>query len=311
MNVFNPSNYNYYPNTAIELSIIAYEEVIEIPNSVKSNTNLAVCWGPAELKGSLGLVSYSKMFVANNSATGEYFVVIQGTNPFSVEAWTKEDFDVGSSQPFGNLPGSIPNVPPTALISQGTFNGMSDLISLVDPSTGQSIVTYFKSLQPKFIYVTGHSLGGTLAPTMFAYLNETLSGGSNLPSMAMWSFAGLTPGGRGFNTYFNSLAGINDQSFLWRIQNSLDVAPLLWGSFAKATDIYSAYGLDCEEPWSLILDALFLEADFSGVNYEQPEAGVLLPGEFDKSITSWYEQASHQHSSIDSYQKMVNAYYPL
>ena len=198
----------------------------------------------------------------------------------------------------------------TARVSQGTFNGMSDLLDLCDPSSGQSLVTFLQQSKPRNVYVTGHSLGGTLTPPMFAYLNATLYNGASPSNMALWSFAGLTPGGTGFNTYFNSILP-NPQSFHWRIQNSLDIAPLMWWSQSGVQNIY----VPCHLSWGFLerdpIEDLFSEADSANIGYAQPQTGLVLPGTFDKSIIDdhlWAAQALQQHHS-GTYKKLVNAKY--
>jgi lipase (class 3) len=303
--------YNYYPNTAIELCVISYDDMAAIPVNVKTKTSLSVVWGPAELTGWLG-IAYSLVYVAADSATGEHFVVIRGTNPDSLYSWLDEDFDLSPTPAFNTLPGCPPGAPDSALISQGTFNGMSDLIHLQNPGDGSSLVDFLKLAKPTNLYVTGHSLGGTLTAPLFAYLNAMLQGGGPAHNMALWSFAGLTPGGVGFNTYFNSVL-INDQGFKWRIQNSLDIAPLMWWSKPRIRNIYAAHDLY----WGLVewaaIDHLFDTAQGTGIGYSQPQPGLLLPGQFDESFPDeflWAAQAMHQHHTT-TYQKLVAAHYPL
>ncbi|MCB0279742.1 MAG: hypothetical protein KDD94_09585, partial [Calditrichaeota bacterium] len=234
------------------------------------------------------------------------------TNPDSLTSWLQEDFKIGSSRPFGSLPGNPPGVPPDATISLGTYNGMTDLLSLRDPQSNLAAVDFLKQVKPRYLYVTGHSLGGTLTPPLFAYLNAMLYGGSTITNMALWSFAGLTPGGSGFNNYFNKLIP-NNQGFLWRLHNTLDVAPFLWYSLEDVKKIYdfSPYFLK----WGVIergaLEYLFGEAAKSGIDYSQPQAGQALQGQFDTAYSdTWALQGMHQHSSI-TYQQLVNALYPL
>ena len=198
------SNYDFYPNTSIALCAIAYDSMSAIHGEVSSQTGLRVVWGPAELK-SWDDISYSRAYIAGDIGTGEYFVVIRGTNFDSIVSWRKQDFDLATTQPFAALPGNPPGVPADALIAQGSFNGMTDLLKLHDPRTGASMLQFLQTLQPRYLYVTGHSLGGTLTPTLFAYLNAMLYGAGPVTNMALWSFAGLTAGGTGFNAYFNSI----------------------------------------------------------------------------------------------------------
>ena len=114
------SRYNYYPNTAVELCVISYDDIDTISHAVSHRTDLEVVWGPAQLSDEF-CVSFSLMYVAKKAATGEYFVVIRGTNYDSLISWLYQDFDVATTQPFLGLPGNPPNVPDDALISQGSF----------------------------------------------------------------------------------------------------------------------------------------------------------------------------------------------
>ena len=309
MNVFElvGGSYNYYPNTAIELCVISYGDTSTIAPAVTANTDLSVVWGPAECVSSITGVPYSLMYVAAKASTDEYFVVIRGTDFLSLATWLLQDFDVATSQPLNTLQGNPKNIPSTALVSQGTFNGMSDLLDLTDPISGLSLVAFLTQAKPRNVFVTGHSLGGTLTPPMFAYLNATLYNGGTISNMALWSFAGLTPGGTGFNKYFNSIIP-NNQGFLWRIQNSLDIAPLMWWSFKGVENIYGS-----KLPWSFLecgpITDLFNDASKANIGYAQPQPGLLLTGTFDHSIIDanlWAAQALHQHHST-TYQTLVNA----
>lgn len=304
-------NYNHYPNTAIALSSIAYDAMAQITAETRSQTGLDVVWGPAELQHDDG-ISYSRAFIARDPATDEYFAVIRGTNFDSLSSWLKQDFDLDVACRFADLPGHPPGAPDDALISQGTFNGMSDLLKLRDPATQSTMVEYLLRQKPRWLYVTGHSLGGTLTPTLFAYLNAMVYGPGPTSNMALWSFAGLTAGGTGFNAYFNSILP-NHDGFLWRIHNSLDIAPLCWWSFGGIESIYSAQDLHWDFVEKDLVRDLFADAAKPGIGYAHPQDGLLLPGTFDDSIVDddlWAAQALQQHHPA-TYQAMVSAYYPL
>ncbi len=298
------SNYNYYPNAMINLCVISYaEDINDIPAQVAA-MGLQVVWGPAQWVDEFG-VSYSLMYVAMNPATGEYTVVIRGTNPTSLATWLDQDFDVAFTQPFKLL---VPSAPSNALISQGTYNGMNDLISLTDPVTNELLTTFLGNLNPRTLYVTGHSLGGTLVPTMELYLNSFLYGGGYLHNMASWSFAGLASGNVAFANYYNSLS---NPEFPWRIHNPLDIAPFCFWSESSLQNIYNSYGL----PWSSldfilrgIVDGLFLVA--SPNNYAQPVGDQVLPAQFNTGESGWAEQAFYQHHAT-TYQALVALQYPI
>ncbi len=296
------NNYNYYPRTTIRLCEISYEDMGSIPGDVE-NLGLEVVWGPAELVSSWD-ISYSLMYVCKRSSLDEYFVVIRGTNMYSWESWTQQDFAIGTTRPFKQL---APHAPASALISQGTFNGMKDLLTLTDPNTGQGVVEFLRGAKPTYLYVTGHSLGGTLTPPLFAYLNDVLYGGGRVHNMALWSFAGLTPGDSGFNTYFNSLG---NPEFAWRLHNTLDIAPFCFWSLEDIQNIYQPYGLSWGWPEDDFIEDLFAKA--AGKGYAQPVGDQVLPGKFDDSIIDeylWTAQAMHQHHS-STYKTLVDKAYP-
>lgn len=302
------SSYNYYPRTCIDLCVISYSEIGKISAEVSSQTDTQVVWGPYEKTDVLG-IAYSLMYVAKRVSTNEYFVVIRGTNPISLKSWIGEDFDVKTAQPFGSLPGGPPGVPSDAMISQGTFNGMKDLISL-NQGHGDNIVDFLRGIKG-YVYVTGHSLGGTLTPPMFAYLTLMLNANYTGPSMALWSFAGLSAGGTGFNNFFNKKILINEQ-FLWRIHNTLDIAPFLWGSETSVENVYKPYGLNWQFPEDDLIKDLFDASRKAKIGYAQPQKGQPLTGTFETGIVDshlWAAQAAHQHHAT-TYKPMVYKQFP-
>jgi triacylglycerol lipase len=294
------SSYNYYPHVMVRLCAYSYDDPSTIPGSV-AGEGLTVSWGPAQLVDSRG-VSYSLAYVAHRSDPDEYTVVIRGTPPDSLFAFITEDFEIHTLKPFTDF---VPSAPPSAMIAKGTSDGINDLLQLTDPATGASLLTYLGNAKPTYLYVTGHSLGGTLCPAFFAYLNYALYGGGFVKNMALWSFAGLTAGNGDFNTYLNSLF---NPAFPWRLYNTLDVAPLCWGDEQALETIYDPtypYG----EPESTIIGGLFDLA--AGNGYAQPQyGGTPLPGTLEKKLGwKWTDEASHQHQP-STYKTLVNNVYP-
>jgi hypothetical protein len=298
------SSYNYYPNTMITLCMISYSPIGSISLQVQQLTDVQVVWGPAQLVDSLSKVTYALAYVAYRPDPKEYTVVIRGTTLDSATAWLTEDFEIGTTVPFTNF---VANAPSDAAISKGTSDGINDLLSLGDPITGATLVQYLQTIQDSGdIYVTGHSLGGTLVPPMLAYINDVLYGGGFVHNMALWSFAGLTPGNGAFNTYFSSLG---NPLFPFRIYNTLDIAPLLWWNQPGLVSIYAPaypYG-DLE---AALFDPLFDLA--AGIGYAQPASGgTPIPGtlQIETGLVKWLDQAAYQHHST-TYQTMVAAAYP-
>lgn len=296
------SSFNYYPNTMITLASIAYDDMGSIPAQVAAQTDLTVVWGPAQLTHWDG-IAYSAAYIAHRSDPDEYTVVIRGTDPESLSSWTGEDFDVSPTQPFDQF---AANAPSDAAISQGTYNGLNDLLQLTDPNTGKGILAYLQEVNPGYLYVTGHSLGGTLTPPMFAYLNYQLYGGGFVHNMAPFSFAGLTPGNAAFNSYYN---GLFNPEFTWRFYNTLDFAPLCWWSLTDVQNIYTPWNLGYGFPESDLLDPVFKKAE--GIGYAQPLGGYALSGVFDTGILyqTWATQAIHQHHHT-TYQTLVATAFP-
>lgn len=298
-----PGGYNVYPRTMVRFSAISYESMSDIPGAVQA-LGWDVVWGPAEHR-SIVDISYSLMYACRNRQTGEYAVVIRGTNFDSLRSWIFQDFDIGTTVPFVKL---APHSPSNALIAKGTFNGMLDLLSLLDPMTKLTLVAFLQQVRPARLYVTGHSLGGTLTPTMFAYLNDVIYGGGPAHAMGLWSFAGLTPGNAAFNSYLN---GLFQGGYQWRIFNTLDVAPFCWWSAQDLEAIYQSHGLKLLSAEKDLINDLF--AMGASVGYAQPTVGQPLSGTFDSSIVDrylWLAQADHQHSSL-TYRNLVDAAFPV
>jgi hypothetical protein len=296
------NDYNYYPRTMIRFCSISYEDMGSIPGDV-ANLGWQVVWGPADLASLFG-ISYSLAYVCRRQQPyNEYTVVIRGTNMMSWDSWVKEDFAVGTTRPFNQL---APHAPANALISHGTYRGTVDLLKLRDPNTGTSLVDFLRSAKPTIIYVTGHSLGGTLSPPLFAYLNDVLYGGKYVTNMALWTFAGLTAGDINFNSYFDSLG---NPEFAWRLHNNLDIAPFCWWSMDNIKNIYIGNNLHWGFPEDDLIQDLFARA--KGKNYAQPVGDQLLLGTFnthffDKHL--WTAQAMFQHH-VSTYQTLVDTAY--
>jgi hypothetical protein len=295
----------FYPRMMVNLCNLAYDDISVIPSTVsRYDPDLSVVWGPAELVKNR--IPYSLLYVAKRASTNEYTVVIRGTNFESLSSWLLQDFAISALQPFNKL---APTAPATALISQGTFNGLSDLIEAVDPVTQKSVADFFVTESPAAIYVTGHSLGGTLTPVMLAYLNDMLNGGKPLTNMWAFSFAGLTPGNEGFNAYFNALLGDND--YAWRFYNTLDLAPMCWVSASEIETAYAPHGLHSSFLETDPVNKLFAEA--AGKGYAQPEGRAMpLQGIFAADFADDHMfplQALHQHR-IANYIALVGQAFP-
>ena len=299
------SGYKSFALRAIDLCSIAYDDKNKIKNKVKKDTGFDVVWGPQVLYDALG-VAYSAMFVAKDPTTKHLYIVIRGTDMYSLYSWLEEDFDVGTGENLFKMPGInshfVPNVP----IAKGTHRGLKELLSMTDDTTGHNLVTFLQNHRYPLIYIMGHSLGGTLTPPMMLYLNYVLNGGAVITNMIPFTFAGLSPGGHVFNYYFNHrfTSTVN-----WRVHNTLDIAPFMWGSGSYVYDVYKPWDLTLWDftPDKGLIEHYFYEAARSGLRYGQPQAGQALQGVFDKSIIDenlWSAQAAHQHGT-KTYKKLI------
>jgi hypothetical protein len=263
-----------------------------------------VVWGPVQKFHDE--ISDSLMYVVRRDDPVEYTVVIRGTNMDSWYSWEHEDFAVGTLRKFNDLAPQLLHAPANALISHGTFRGMQLLLGMKDHS-GRTVAEFLKQQKPWSVYVTGHSLGGTLTPPMTAYLSNVLYGGE-YGRVVPFSFAGLTPGDEGFAAYFNTLG---NPGFIGRMHNTLDIAPFCWYSKSDVQNVYAPYGLSWGWPESDVIGDIFAEA--AGKGYAHPTGDFTLPGKFETSFFDkhlWVAQALHQHHG-STYRKLVDAAFPL
>ena len=310
MNILSPQivdNYNYYPTTMIQLCRISYENHLLIREKVdNSNLNQTVVWGPARLADEFD-VTYSLMYVTYNQESESYTVVIRGTNPISLSSWLNEDLKVAQAVSLNTLM-SVPEEFSEAKLCECTFKGLTDLLKLKYKKL--NLIDFFKTVDYQYIFVTGHSLGGTLVSPLYMYLNSELFRGLYTNSMACWAFAGLTPGNVTFANYFNTR--ISD-GFLWRIHNPLDVAGYLFCDNEETT-VHNLY--ENESPplsWNsagivlqLLVDKLFKDAYPN--HYAQPAGLQLLSSNY-LLCSKWGDEAMAQHH-CSNYVGLVNAFYP-
>ena len=282
------------PTTMMNLSAIAYRKAKDIAGAVTNyDADLSVVWGPA-WKSTLFGNPYSLAFVARCESTGALTVVIRGTNPTSLSAWLGEDVDIDEACPFSEF---APDVPPDAKISNGIANALRYAMEQTPESgyaqEGLNLLEYLQGVEElQSLTVTGHSLGGTLTPVLYAWLHGQLlaPGGNGSLKMDLMSFAGLTAGNQAFVDYLDTLISGTPA---WRVVNPLDVAPRAFVSADDMKNIYVADGIECGRFEAQVIDHLFSVA---AIPYVQPTEGELrLPEAIDPSESSWAGQATHQH----------------
>lgn len=172
-------------------------------------------WGPDVV--ALDKKATNTMFVARKGATDTFVVAIAGTDPTSCTDWFLEDFNVKKKLPWDGFDDKKGN------ITAATMTGLTILKAMSEIGKERSVRAFLDdaadSLSGINVWVTGHSLGGALAPVYALHLNNTMkSTDVNVHCLAV---AGATPGDKQFADYYESVLG-NSTTRVW---NTRDLVP--------------------------------------------------------------------------------------
>ncbi|HVF60697.1 MAG TPA: hypothetical protein VNJ70_12900 [Thermoanaerobaculia bacterium] len=256
-----------------------------------------LAWGPAVYKFDIAHYDDNMLYVVRDAADPAHLAIAtRGTNAKAILDWLLEDLDVDHlvAWRYGDAPSG-------AKISQATENGLRVLQTMV-PASGpvpnqtltQFLKTYSQANGALQIHVTGHSLGGALAPTLALWLADTRGDWdtSGQSTIAVVSLAGPTAGNAAFAAYSDSRIG----SSTTRLHNQYDVVPLAW-NYATMRAIPGLYEpqIKPEEDIRLAIDLARDLVKHKGYTQIRPDApvlpgGALFPG------TSYLDQVSAQHS---------------
>jgi len=268
-------------------------------------------WGPAVFQAPGSSVADNVMYVARSTTNPPQFVVaLAGTNYNSVFDILIEDFFVGRQVPW-----SYGHPPPGASVSFGAFTGVTILQFLAPgpglPGANQKVHEFLASVaaQPIQVTVTGHSLGGALAPALALWLLDTQATWDprTQATIGCEPTAGPTAGNAAFAGYYDQRLGANTT----RLFNSLDIVPHAWNE----SDLPALPALyNPAIPPDLLIGALTAtaEASVSGKGYTQIEGatapldGTINPAIIDPrrfAFENYLVQAGYQH--IDAYMTLV------
>jgi hypothetical protein len=185
------------------------------------------------------------MFVVQSTRDpSHYAVVIRGTNPVSIANWLLQDFAiiVQTPWPYDSPPALAPK------LSKGTARGLQALQRMTPaqglPGAGVNLYqflanrVYESAGRELRLSITGHSLGGALAPALALWLLDTRER-SDDPESPPWDrrlssqievfpFAGPSPGNKDFAAYYDSRLGDHTR----RLYNAFDVVPHVWACAA-------------------------------------------------------------------------------
>lgn len=255
----------------------------------------SVVWGPIEKLSDRNRCE-NTMYIAYNEAIDTYAVLIAGTDTSSVTDWAMEDFDVWDKKPWPYYTDLNKSQQPN--ISNGAFNGFTNLIDMVDPDTSRTALQYLQDNKAVNIVVSGHSLGGTLAPLYALFLNNEISD-INISCVPV---AALTCGDANFVAYYNSTTvGQNTVN----IANSLDFIPHLF-EYALVEELKTLYSPTI--PWDIWLDPAFFYAEEAAKrnDYQQANQFTFTSPLFVPADVQYPEKPGGKLVNPDSYTGQVS-----
>lgn len=274
-----------------------------------------IVWGPAMFRFPATTYDDNMMFVVRHlHQKGTYAIVVRGTNPTSLSNWLLEDFAVERLVPWRY---GKPHPQLDAGISLGTAIGLTALQNMRAtasvPGSGLDLVEFLigELLKNRSnhinLYITGHSLGGTLTPAMAMWLHDIrkpIHGEGSWDEddrvrIHAYPVAGLTPGNAGFAKYFDKHFAPSATNCCERIWNYLDVAPHCWDEtlMADLPTLYEPYGIE-PLPWEKIaIDAATKAGKGMGYKHVVPNAKPMEGSSGTNVHQAYLGEAIYQHSA--------------
>jgi hypothetical protein len=303
----------YDPSTGLLGATHTFESISDALTNVPSLAGQwSIVWGPAHHRLPLTVFDENLMFVVQSKRDPDhYVVVIRGTNPVSVTNWLLQDFAivVQTPWPYDAHPGSL-----EPKLSKGTARGLQALQGMKPeeglPGAGVNLYQFLANRvyesggRELRLTVTGHSLGGALAPTLALWLLDTRQR-SDDPECPPWDrglqarievvpFAGPSPGNKDFAEYYDSKLGEQTR----RLYNPLDVVPHGW-ALAALQKLPSLYHPEIAPDWfmTILLRAALLLA--KGGDYVQimSQAVPLEGGRISGVVREYAAEMAYQHTA--------------
>jgi hypothetical protein len=266
---------------------LAYGEPDRLPGYLLNDPLTGGAWTPAWIAQAVDdPVTFA--FIAQHQVTGDFVVAIRGTypNPFGRAYWDDGNLD----KPFGTMqpwPGAEAS---GAKVSKGTWSAFQNLKAL-----SNGTLTFERKLlnlpRDAVVHVTGHSLGGTLAPVLALWLTET----AQLAPANVVAFAGLTPGNGRFARLFGDGTALADR--VWRYNNTLDTVGYGWDRIWQTRRFYEP------APRGGLLVALLIGLTrlalipygFTAIGKEVPLTGRVLTTAVDHGLIAYLLENLSQH----------------
>ncbi|TQF13009.1 lipase family protein [Myxococcus llanfairpwllgwyngyllgogerychwyrndrobwllllantysiliogogogochensis] len=211
-------------------------------------------WGPCVYqtdtdcsgKGRVSKVADNVMYAVHNAQSDCYVVAIAGTNGNSDTSHNWYDTDCLDNSvtntvafPVGITPtnSTSPSQFNVGNVSQGAARGTTNLLNMLDSKTNQSLQTFLgeKASYQSTLIFAGHSLGGSLCPTLARWLYQSIFDVKRWAALYVLPTAAPSTGDQGFVSAFTALfpptaiSGIANYGY-WNqvIWNQYDVVPHGW-----------------------------------------------------------------------------------
>lgn len=270
----------------------------------------SIVWGPYYYQPSSAAGIVNALYVAKQDST--LVVSVSATREKSIYDWQEEDLNA--------TPVAWQYASGAGNITAGDNLGLTNILGALTDNTGatapQTIQQYLSSIADKStldLVITGHSLGGALAPLLAMALLDPASTLNQNPdqdvsinqwqSLYLMPTAGPSPGDQTFVAYFQqTVANAGDKwnnAFIW---NSLDVIPHAWSAatLAQLSTLYSDISLPSQGCIALTIQ--YMQTNSAEGNYTQFEPqpaiiGTLQPyeGLFIGPQVKFLAQLMYQH----------------
>ncbi|KDQ54623.1 hypothetical protein JAAARDRAFT_196527 [Jaapia argillacea MUCL 33604] len=322
-----------------------------LPVALEAIGTWEIVWGPVVWKrypsdrnsgpDNIWYIAKNPLVQFSDETTHETYVLAIAASADTLHDWLVEDLDVGGVVDFEKwVKGSCRNRPVNAnwlfihdsthtYIASGTAGGVWNLISTTAPSSakGSSYTApqFLANLRPDTptarLVVTGHSLGGALAPTLALAMKEigVLSAFSP-DNVLVYPTAGASPGNENFaKRYAKAFPKSRGSDYkVWNadIINTLDIVPQAWctnTSKSPSQCLENIPGMYGPSVWEVkgAIDITILDVNLCGITYFPLQSSSFTGAQTSSvptTITKFFEIAGQQH--VPQYAKHIGVPMP-